>query len=647
MKFRTLTYFAAAALLLCSCTKGSDLSDPTPPPTPPTPQPEVVGSSQGWADNYGGVMLQGFSWDSFDDTQWTNLTSQADELSKYFSLIWVPQSGDCHTSYNNMGYMPVYYFKQNSSFGTEAELRTMIKTFKAKGTGIVADVVINHRNNLGVNGSWVDFPAETYKGVTYQMFPADVTANDDNGNTAKQGYMLSQNADEGEDWGGCRDLDHKSKNVQKVIKAYVKYLKDDLGYTGFRYDMVKGYDGIHIANYNDVASIDFSVGEYWDANDQIERWINRTNKKSAAFDFQFRYNVRDAANGYDWSKLNSENNLIHNPAYRRYAVTFVENHDMQDRGNASGYTKDPINNDVVAANAYMLAMPGTPCVFLPHWKKYKSEIKAMIDIRKTAGITNTASYRILTAEKTLFRAEVTGKHGKLIVCVGQGAGSKSAEAGYTNVLSGEHYAYLLEDAGAYTGNTIFFDQAEGTYYNSVAVKVTSPATANNAQLVYTLDGSAPSATAAVVPANGIITIDKTAKLSVGILLNGTVTTVVSHNYTIISFAAHKARIYFKQPAGWNKAYIWAWDATNPALLGVQWPGLPMLTTTINGDTWYYYDFDINTGGYTVNVIFNQVLATGRVQTKNITGINKNTYYELGAVDNTGKYGVVDVTSQHP
>lgn len=27
----------------------------------------------------------------------------------------------------------------------------MIKTFKAKGTGIIADVVINHRNNLGVN----------------------------------------------------------------------------------------------------------------------------------------------------------------------------------------------------------------------------------------------------------------------------------------------------------------------------------------------------------------------------------------------------------------------------------------------------------------------------------------------------------------
>lgn len=54
--------------------------------------------AQGWPANYGGVMLQGFYWDSYSDTQWTNLTSQADELSKYFNLIWVPQSGWCNST---------------------------------------------------------------------------------------------------------------------------------------------------------------------------------------------------------------------------------------------------------------------------------------------------------------------------------------------------------------------------------------------------------------------------------------------------------------------------------------------------------------------------------------------------------------------
>ena len=126
-------------------------------------------SAQGWPANYDGVMLQGFSWDSFVDTQWTNLESQADELSTYFDLIWVPQSGNCNSNYNQMGYTPVYYFNQNSSFGTEAQLRKMIETFKDKKVGIIADVVINHRNNLGENGSWVDYPEETYNGVKYQM----------------------------------------------------------------------------------------------------------------------------------------------------------------------------------------------------------------------------------------------------------------------------------------------------------------------------------------------------------------------------------------------------------------------------------------------------------------------------------------------
>lgn len=45
--------------------------------------------AQGWPANYGGVMLQGFYWDSYDDTQWTKLELQANELSQYFNLIWV------------------------------------------------------------------------------------------------------------------------------------------------------------------------------------------------------------------------------------------------------------------------------------------------------------------------------------------------------------------------------------------------------------------------------------------------------------------------------------------------------------------------------------------------------------------------------
>ena len=122
----------------------------------------AVAYAQGWPSNYKGVMLQGFFWDSFTDTQWDNLESQANEIGEFYDLIWVPQSGNCNSSYNQMGYTPVYWYDHNSSFGSEEKLRSMISTMKAKGVGVIADVVINHRGTLGVNGSWVDFPAETY-----------------------------------------------------------------------------------------------------------------------------------------------------------------------------------------------------------------------------------------------------------------------------------------------------------------------------------------------------------------------------------------------------------------------------------------------------------------------------------------------------
>lgn len=67
--------------------------------------------AQGWPAGYGGVMLQGFYWDSFDASQWTVLEKKADDFSGYFDLVWVPQSGKAAAT-KSMGYDPLYYFNQ-------------------------------------------------------------------------------------------------------------------------------------------------------------------------------------------------------------------------------------------------------------------------------------------------------------------------------------------------------------------------------------------------------------------------------------------------------------------------------------------------------------------------------------------------------
>ena len=649
MKKIYLTLLAAMALTLgaCSSSNDPDLPDPepTPAPTPsPEPEPEPSLNSQGWASDYSGVMLQGFSWDSYNESQWKVLEKQADELKGYIDLVWLPQSGKCLETTQVMGYMPYYYFNQNSSFGSEAELRSLITKFKAAGIGAIADVVINHRNTEG----WYNFPAETYKGVTYQMQSTDICKNDDGGTTATQaatdGVSLSQNIDEGTDFGGCRDIDHKSENVQKVIKAYLKYLKDDLGYTGFRYDMVKGFDGSHVADYNDATGVEYSVGEYWDGNDKIESWINRTNKKSAAFDFQFRYNVRDAVNGAangkvatssDWSKLNSNDNLMHDANYRRYAVTFVENHDTQKRSESE--QNDPLRKDTIAANAYMLAMPGTPCIFQPHWNAYKSEIKEMIAARKYAGITNMSNYANKQSKKTLYVNKVTGTKHKLLVAVGNDADKYAGETGYTKILSGYHYAYFLSN----DAETSWTDVPSGSYEEGFKTTLTAVSQTEGAKLVYTLDGSTPTAKSTTVESGKEISINGTCTLKVGLLVNGEVRNIATHQYTIEKFKAYKFMIYVNADAvKWNPLYCYTWKGANS-----DWPGEKMTETkTIGGKTWYYKEVSIDNATELVNVIFNN--GKNKPQTVDITGLTSTAYFEIETSKEGKNYKVKDVTAEY-
>lgn len=653
MKKIYLTLLAAMALTLgaCSSSNDPDLPDPepTPAPTPspePEPEPEPNLNSQGWASDYSGVMLQGFSWDSYNESQWKVLEKQADELKNYIDLVWLPQSGKCLETTQVMGYMPYYYFNQNSSFGSEAELRSLITKFKAAGIGAIADVVINHRNTEG----WYTFPAETYKGVTYQMQSTDICKNDDGGTTATQaatdGVSLSQNNDEGTDFGGCRDIDHKSENVQKVIKAYLKYLKDDLGYTGFRYDMVKGFDGSHVADYNDATGVEYSVGEYWDGNDKIESWINRTNKKSAAFDFQFRYNVRDAVNGAangkvatssDWSKLNSNDNLMHDANYRRYAVTFVENHDTQKRSESE--QNDPLRKDTIAANAYMLAMPGTPCIFQPHWNAYKSEIKEMIAARKYAGITNMSNYANKQSKKTLYVNEVTGTKHKLLVAVGNDADKYAGETGYTKILSGYHYAYFLSN----DAETSWTSMPSGSYEEGFKTTLTAVSQTEGAKLVYTLDGSNPTSKSTTVESGKEISINGTCTLKVGLLVNGEVRNIATHQYTIEKFKAYKFMVYVNADAvNWNSLYCYTWKKA----ASVEWPGEKMTETkTIGGKTWYYKEVSIDNATEVVNVIFNST-GTDKPQTVDITGLTSTAYFEIETSKEGKKYKVKDVTAEY-
>ena len=536
-------------------------------------------SAQGWPADYKGIMLQGFFWDSYNDSRWARLEKQSDDLATTFDLVWVPQSGNCGGQ--SMGYDDLYWFDNySSSFGDEEQLRSMIKTVKQKGIGTIADVVINHRKNVS---NWVDFPKESYKGVTYQMTSTDICADDDGGDTKKwassNGFSLSSNNDTGEGWGGMRDLDHKSENVQKIVKAYLDFLLNDLGYIGFRYDMVKGYSASFTKMYNESAKPQFSVGECWDSSNTIKNWINGTSKQSAAFDFQFRYTIRNAINKGDWTYLGKQNDsnwpLVSNEyesgAYRQYAVTFVENHDTEKRSNAA---QDPIKKDTLAANAYLLAMPGTPCIFLTHWKAYKQEIANMAAVRKAVGISNTSNYEVAASNRDYYAVQVTGSNGKILAVVGNKAADYTPESsGWEKAVSGYHYVYYVSG---------------------------------------------------VDPAN-----------------------IVYPTFTPSTFVKYDITVHVNvDQVSWSTVNFWTWggDGSHSPKKG-SWPGDEVKSTTqIGGKTWYTQTYTINDEDDAVSFVFST--GSGSPQTVDVADVTQNAFFEVLSEKDGDKHKVKDVTADY-
>ncbi|MGI6243966.1 MAG: starch-binding protein [Prevotella sp.] len=615
--------------------------------------------AQGWPENYDGVMLQGFYWDSYDDSQWSNLESQADELSKYFDLIWVPQSGYCNSTTNQMGYAPIWWFDHKSAFGTEAELRSMIATYKSKGVGIIEDVVINHRSG---NTNWCDFPTETWGRHTMTWSLADICNGDDGGDTKQHGYAVSGANDTGDDFKGSRDLDHTSANVQKNIKLYLDFLLNDLGYTGFRYDMVKGYAAEYVGMYNASSKPRFSVGEYWDSSyDNVTGWINGTKRdnaiQSAAFDFPLKSGINASFGSSTWD-ISNKGIAGSTTGMNRYSVTFVDNHDTY-RNN------DRLATNVLAANAFILAMPGTPCIFLPHWKSYKTEIGKMILARKAAGLTNQSNIVRQEPLQGGYVTVVQGKNAQVMVLSGYPTNFDTS--GFTIVSSGTNYAYYVSNT-LDVSDIVNSGQPETT---PGEVKIHVNTTATTAPYLYAWDsngtlhngdwpGTQLSATSTT--ADGKTWYDWTSTVTpINIIFNSGNGQPQTENikdvsgerfYTIdpgsvsenkfgyndvtaayihpgcAEYVESKNFVYFEAPADWQKVCVWIWSGEENLADNV-WPGdeITQVGTAPNGNRVYVWTHETK---QPANILFNNGETSGTIKTTDLNFVNGR-YYNVNGL----------------
>lgn len=711
--------------------------------------------AQGWPANYGGVMLQGFFWDSYKPqwdgyetlncprgdqytwatmygadwgdndhwevpiTTWNSLMAHKDEITPYIDIIWLPQSGSTvcppttpfpeteeskpnwdgsrhyvdrawrHDQGGNyrtyvgnditnpdcMGFVPVFYFHHGlcknpdgsdwtynynhdnttttytpfSYFGTEQELRNLISAFKADGTGAIEDVVANHRGGLGTwsgDDKSIDFPTEWYKGtycpqgefISWDKY--DVCIDDESGKGAG-------NPDCGGDNGKgkwARDIDHHSPTTQAKVIKFLDYLKNDLGYVGFRYDYAMGFEEKHFAEYNTTLRPTFSVGEYWGSQDNISSWVHNTYEEgtyqSAAFDFPLMYAINDAFNNGNYRGLNDAG-LIGNPMMRRYVVTFVDNHDTfkdlpTDDSNRNYANRT--NHNILEANAFILAMPGTPCLFWPHFMNtnWYPHIVKMIKARRIAGVTNESNRSAAEFPgNNGIQWIITGNNGQICFQLGD-AVSQGTPSGFTSVwessiarfsITRELYSKVVDENYKKTdliNGYPVIDKMSCTFDESIDVNV-SPSS-EDCELVFTTNGTDPKAGYNTITNSKSFTFTENTTLKVGVVVNGQVpsSSIVTRKYVKTNTTSDKINIYVNaENTEAPNLYIWYVDGNgNKIEPNGAWAGCKTTeTVTVGSLTWHHYSMDDPGDGVSMIINWN-----GGNQSHNIYNIKGEKFY---------------------
>ena len=410
------------------------------------------------------VMLQAFYWDSYDAdksstkygrTKWVDLLKDTAAINANFDLVWFPPSAK---STGGVGYYHTQLSDQgnstNTAWGSRANLEKLIAALHAGNTKVLGDIVINHRGN---KSNWCDFWEDNFgEGYGKFQFTEEHICSGDECFQDKNSTCYSATkkgaADTGTNDGGCRDLDHTNPYVQEWAKAYVRWMRDVMKYDGFRYDMTLGYHGQYLSMYNEASQPYLSVSELWEGIDRQKKHLVETGYNTMIFDFPLKYQMHQAIMSGSYAKFKKNSNSFRGQDLEKYAVTFIDNHDTFERdgygdnqfGGKNTDLSDPtIKARILQGYAYILTMPGVPCVFWPHWKKYTWEINQMIKIRKLAGIHSESKVTDETADLMAYSGTIQGHNHKVVVRLGKNR-DMTVPAGYYEHLNGDHYTIYVE-----------------------------------------------------------------------------------------------------------------------------------------------------------------------------------------------------------
>lgn len=389
------------------------------------------------------VLLQGFHWHSanYSSPNWYNTlhANVADLKPMGFTHVWFPPPSDSAAA---EGYLPRQLNVLSSRYGSSAELTNVVRAFTNNGIKAVADIVVNHR--VGSTG-WSD--------LTNPNWTTHAIVNNDECNCGLG------NPDTGDGFSAARDIDHRNVGeVQNGIISWLNHTLKPVGFSGIRFDYVKGFSPSYAGQYANAFGAEFCVGELWtDLNlnnidshrQQIMNWIDGTGSSCGAFDFTTKGLLNDAlANGNYWRLRDASGKpqgaLGWWPAM---AVTFVDNHDTgpsESCGNGQNHWSVPCGS-VMEGYAYVLSHPGIPTVYYPHIYNWnlKTPIAALMAARRTAGVHSTSPVAIQQATQGLYAAIISGNTRQLAMKIGPNSWSP-AGSGWVLQTSGNNYAVWIK-----------------------------------------------------------------------------------------------------------------------------------------------------------------------------------------------------------
>lgn len=424
-------------------------------------------------DNNTDVMIQAFYWahkgntseeyTDFGNVKWANLDAEADTLAKYFDMVWLAPSQE---TADFTGYLPINYSNQgttttadgHSPWGSGTDLRNLIDHLHNGGSKVIADIVINHSSAAhadeysGSSPNWCTWG--TFDFGRYGVFNPDYTwlAKGDEmfyGKKSQAGDcgLLDNTDNETDEWdysymGGIaswsesefncaysRDWAHKKQEVREMSRAYLSWMRDSIGYDGWRYDFVKGFHGSHIYDYNRSTGAYFSVCEVFDGDAEKQIGVlSDAGRFTYMFDFPGKFSIYNSAiREYRLQNLKENFNTLlacNEGQYKKYAVTFIDNHDSFHEGSCLYGTANTIDDrQAQQAICYLFSMPGVPCLVYPYWNNYKEIVKKVIYARKAAGVHSESVVEKDWAGSgdmgnNYYTARIKGAHGYIFLKLG-------------------------------------------------------------------------------------------------------------------------------------------------------------------------------------------------------------------------------------